>query len=47
MTQRQNFDATAGMVWTIFSVLSIGHHVKFDAAHQKRQHQEICLCENP
>ena len=31
MTQRQNFDVMSGTDWTVFLVLSIGHHVKFDA----------------
>ena len=35
MTQCQNFDATSGMGQTIFLVLSIGHHVKFDTRASK------------
>ncbi len=35
MTQCQNFDATPGMDRTVFLVLSIGRHVKFDARASK------------
>ncbi len=35
MTRRQNFDAASGTVWTVFLVLSIGRHVKFDACASK------------
>ncbi len=31
MTRRQNFDVMPGMDRTVFLVLFIGHHVKFDA----------------
>ncbi len=30
MTRHQNFDVTPGKHWTVFIVLSIGCHVKFD-----------------
>ncbi len=35
VTQRQNFDAKPGTDWTIFSVLSTGCRVKFDACTSK------------
>ncbi len=43
------FDATSGMGWAIFLVLSIGHHVKFDARASKflTPASESCLCEIP
>ncbi len=34
MTRRQHFDVMARMDWTIFLMLAVGHHVKFDSPHQ-------------
>ncbi len=53
MTPRQNFYVTPGTDWTIFSTLSIGHHVKFDTLASKsltpasKSLTPPCLCENP
>ncbi len=41
MTRRQN--ARPGTDWTVFLMLSVGRHDKFDARASKK----ICLCENP
>ncbi len=35
MTRSQTFDARPGMDWTIFLMLSIGHHIKLDARVSK------------
>ncbi len=51
MTPRQNFSATPGTDWTVFVMLSIGHHDKFDARASKFDASvktpDACLCENP
>ncbi len=46
MTRRQKFDARPGTEWTIFLMLSIGRHVKFDARASKIL-APPCLCFGP
>ncbi len=49
MTRRQNFNVTSGMGWTVFLVLSVGHHVKFDtrASNFLTPASKSFPCENP